>query len=110
MRFLVAAFLPMVAVAVEVKEGVDWRACRQDAHCVVIEGTCDKTAVNVVFEGPATAYYKELAKRAKCVEKFWTPKGDVIAQCKPTATAEGQEPMGNCTVVAKPLPKKAKTK
>lgn len=107
MRFLCAAFfaalLPMVAAAVE--ENPRWRVCNDDAQCVLIQGTCDKTAVNAAYADEATRYYAELATRARCAERFWMPK-DGVAQCKPTITVKGQEPVGNCKVVGKPPEKK----
>lgn len=77
---LCAAFLPFMASAVELKEGKDWRNCSKDEQCVLIDGMCDKTAVNWQVENQAVRFYAQERKNAKCVERFWRPK-EMMARC-----------------------------
>lgn len=94
MRFLcaamVAAFLPIFAQAQELKEAKDWRYCSEDAQCVMIDGLCDKTAVNWQVEAKAVAYYKQARPKAKCVERFWRA-GEKMPRCR----------LGGCETITK---------
>jgi hypothetical protein len=82
--------LPVVAVAQELQLDNAWRACTTDAQCVLIEGICHPTSVNIASKTIAAAYYKKQAATAKCVDRFWQPKA-VMAQCR----------LGSCSTAAK---------
>ena len=105
MRFLcaalLAAFLPIFAHAQELKEGKDWRYCSTDEQCVMIDGLCDKTAVNWQVEKQAIAFYKQERPKTKCVERFWN-QGEKMPRCRlggcETITKQGAD--------AKPKPSK----
>ena len=73
----------MVAAAIELPRSANaWRDCVEDAQCVLIDGLCDKTAVNLAFEQEARDYYKQAARQVDCgVTKFWKPASSK-AQCR----------------------------
>lgn len=77
MKFLCAAIgaalFASVAVAAELKEGADWRNCSDDKQCVMIDGVCGKTAVNRLVKKQAEMFYREKAREASCVSRFWEP-------------------------------------
>ncbi len=91
---LLICLLPMTALA-ELKEGSNWRDCAQDSDCILIDGTCNKTAINRAHEYDARMFYNQEHEHAKCVDQFWLPK-QVIAQCH----------IGSCSIAAKPAAKK----
>ena len=94
MRFLcaamVAAFLPLLVQAQPLKEGKDWRYCSTDDQCVMIDGLCDKTAVNWQVEREAIAFYNQERPYAKCVERFWRV-GEKMPRCR----------LGGCETISK---------
>lgn len=94
MRFLcaalVAAWLPFFAHAQPLTQGKDWRYCSTDDQCVMIEGLCDKTAVNWQVERAATAFYNQERSSAKCVERFWR-----VGEKKPRCH------LGGCEMITK---------
>jgi hypothetical protein len=98
---MVAAFLPLFAHTAELKEGKDWRYCSKDDQCVMIEGLCDKTAVNWQAEKQAVAFYKQQRPRVNCSQPFWRA-GEKMPRCH----------LGGCEVItkqgadAKPKPSK----
>jgi hypothetical protein len=98
---MVAAFLPLLAVAQPLKEGKDWRYCSLDEQCVVVEGLCDKTAVNWQVEREATAYYNQERATAKCVQRFWR-----VGEKKPRCHLGGCEMITKQASDAKPEPSK----
>ena len=73
--------VPLAVQAAPKPPKVDWHRCSQNEDCVLVEGTCNKAAVNVNYQDDATYYYKALAKTTKCPQNFWTPKA-VGAQCR----------------------------
>ncbi len=77
---MVAAFFPLFALAQPLKEGKDWRYCSTDDQCVMIDGLCDKTAVNWQVEEQAIAFYAQERPSAKCVERFWRA-GEKMPRC-----------------------------
>ncbi|MFZ4542273.1 MAG: hypothetical protein ACOYNL_10875 [Rickettsiales bacterium] len=95
--------LPAMAwAAPEIKERKDWRYCSEDAQCVLIEGTCAKTSVNMKAKNAATAFYREQAKRTNCAPPpFWKPAGKkVVARCR----------LGGCETILKQPAEDAATK
>ncbi len=87
---LLAAFLPVLAHAAALKEGKDWRYCSTDDQCVMIDGLCDKTAVNALVKDKAEAFYKQERPGAKCVERFWR-SGEKMPRCR----------LGGCETIPK---------
>ena len=89
---LMAALMPALALAYTepLHEGKHWRDCTQDSQCVIIQGTCDLTAVTNDARVEAVPYYKQQAAAAKCSERFWKPK-DVVARCH----------LGGCETISK---------
>jgi hypothetical protein len=80
---LCAAFWATAAHAAELKEGKDWRNCSKDDQCVMIEGTCGKTAVNWQARGNAEAFYAQQRKTVTCTEPFWKPKTkEMLFRCR----------------------------
>ena len=74
------ALLPMTASAFEeqLREGKFWRNCSDDSDCVAIAGLCDLTGVNVASKEAAAAYYKQKKETAKCTDRFWKPKAEMV--------------------------------
>ncbi|MES2985426.1 MAG: hypothetical protein V4735_09590 [Pseudomonadota bacterium] len=85
----------MASAADVTREGKDWRDCTEDAQCVLVSGPCNPTSVNLASKDVAAAYYKQQAKTARCVERFWEPKLPE-AQCR----------LGSCSTAAKSAKKK----
>lgn len=77
---MVAACFPFLVQAAPLKEGKDWRYCSSDDQCVMIDGLCDKTAVNWQVEEQAIAFYNQDRPSAKCVERFWRA-GEKMPRC-----------------------------
>lgn len=92
-----AALFALSASAAPLKEGKDWRNCAADEQCVVIDAACGKTAVTKIYEKDARAYYKQQAKTASCVQRFWMPKS-VVPQCR----------LNSCEAAAQPATQKKK--
>lgn len=82
-------------------EGKDWRTCTADSECVLIQGTCRETAVNIAYQAEASAYYQQQAKGADCPKRFWEAKTK-IAECQPKFGPGGSK-AGSCEAVAKPI-------
>ena len=95
MRFLVAAlgaaFFAMAAHAEPLKEGADWRNCSKDDQCVMIDGVCDKTAVNWQVKDKAEAYYRQEARNASCANPPFWRKGEKVSRCR----------LGGCETIVK---------
>lgn len=111
MRVLVVSALLLVSNAAfaEQHKARDfyWRDCMEDSECMLIDGTCDKTAINKLYEPEARQYYSKMARSASCPQKFWVPK-EVIAECKPLASSKPREtaeaePHRVCAAVPKPV-------
>ena len=87
---LVAAFLPFAVAAQPLKEGADWRNCSTDDQCVMIDGACDKTAVNWQVKDAAEAYYRQQQTLVKCAIPFWR-QGEKMPRCR----------LGGCETIVK---------
>jgi hypothetical protein len=88
---LSAAFFATSAHAAELlKEGKDWRNCSKDEQCVIIQGLCDKTAVNALVKEQAEAFYRQEGKNASCDTPFWRV-GEKVARCR----------LGSCETIVK---------
>lgn len=97
---LCAAFLPVATLAADSPENPRWRVCGTSADCVLIDGVCSKTAVNIGYRDSAVSYYQTMARDAKCVTRFWVPQ-DVVAECREKA-GPPELRSKTCDVVAKP--------
>jgi hypothetical protein len=86
-----AAFFTMTAHAETLKEGADWRNCSTDDQCVMIDGLCDKTAVNWQVKDKAEAFYRQEAAKVKCAAvPFWR-NGEKVSRCR----------LGSCETIVK---------
>lgn len=87
-----SALLVASAVHAEaLREGKDWRNCSRDDQCVVIEGLCDKTAVNALVKNTAIAYYKQEAPKVNCANPPFWRNGEKVARCR----------LGGCETIVK---------
>ena len=95
MRFFYAAIgAALVATqvfAAELREGKDWRNCSKDDQCVMIDGVCDKTAVNWQVKNEAEAYFQQEAKKASCANPPFWRKGEKVPRCR----------LGGCETIVK---------
>lgn len=73
--------VPAFALAQSTTSDTSWRDCSADDQCVVIDGTCDKTSVNLQSQRTAEAYYKEAATRAECAPTPFWRRGEMTARC-----------------------------
>jgi hypothetical protein len=87
---LVAAFLPFAVAAEPLKEGADWRNCSKDDQCVMIDGLCDKTAVNWQAKAKAQVFYAQERMHVKCAIPFWRV-GEKMPRCR----------LGSCETIVK---------
>ena len=102
---MVALTLPLAANAAgNITDNPQLRICGTDADCVLIQGVCHETAVNIAFKDEAAAYYREQAKGADCPNRFWEAK-EKIAQCTPKI-GDPNHTSSACDAVAKPAKKK----
>jgi len=88
---LVAAFLPFIAQAEMLQEGGDWRNCSKDDQCVMIDGLCDKTAVNWQVKDKAVAYYRQEAPKVNCANPPFWRHGEKMPRCR----------LGSCETIVK---------
>ena len=83
--------LPMMAQAVTLHEGKQWRNCDADDQCIAIQGKCDLTSVHIDWKDEAAAYYRQEGAKVSCPAQFWRPKAQLV-RCR----------LGQCETYAKP--------
>lgn len=71
----VVFFVPMIAVAQEPDNA--WHVCQTDADCVLVQGPCKLTGVNLAYKTIAEEYYKKQPKK-QCKDQFWSGKPDAV--------------------------------
>jgi hypothetical protein len=69
MRVRIALWLilvPSSLLAASSAYDPSWRQCKVAAECVIIQGGCGPTAVNVIYTKVAQDYYKEVQGSIEC--------------------------------------------